>query len=216
MTRRHLWTVAAIFAVLLLAGPAEAGQASMLDSSEVSAFMGTWAVVTESPRGGTFDLTLTLWDDGSKVAARFGHDCTFAITDIAKDGDNLVLTFEPDDVGSRSPTWAPDGCRTFARSGRSGRFGNAIWSRAGRELLFTDGVILTLTLDGEMLNAIWTSRGEQFSMSGTGRRTAVVLNELSELQDGVPVPLAMPLQSGTTLGHYDVTSLLGEGGMGQV
>ena len=26
----------------------------------------------------------------------------------------------------------------------------------------------------------------------------------------------MPLQPGATLGHYDVTSLLGEGGMGEV
>ncbi len=26
----------------------------------------------------------------------------------------------------------------------------------------------------------------------------------------------MPLTAGTSLGHYDVTSLLGEGGMGQV
>ncbi len=26
----------------------------------------------------------------------------------------------------------------------------------------------------------------------------------------------MPLSSGTRLGHYDVTALLGEGGMGQV
>ena len=28
--------------------------------------------------------------------------------------------------------------------------------------------------------------------------------------------LTMPLTAGTTLGHYDVTALLGEGGMGQV
>ncbi len=26
----------------------------------------------------------------------------------------------------------------------------------------------------------------------------------------------MPLEPGTTLGHYDVTALIGEGGMGQV
>ena len=31
-----------------------------------------------------------------------------------------------------------------------------------------------------------------------------------------PVLLGMPLSPGSKLGHYDVTSLLGEGGMGQV
>jgi len=30
------------------------------------------------------------------------------------------------------------------------------------------------------------------------------------------VQQTMPLSAGTRLGHYDVTSLLGEGGMGQV
>ena len=41
MTRQQLWTLATVLSVLLLAGPAAAGQASMLDASEASAFMGT-------------------------------------------------------------------------------------------------------------------------------------------------------------------------------
>jgi hypothetical protein len=52
MTRQHVWTAATVLGVLLLAGPAAAGQASMLDASEASAFMGTWAIAMENPRGG--------------------------------------------------------------------------------------------------------------------------------------------------------------------
>ena len=72
MTRQHLWTAAAVLGVLLLAGPAAAGQASMLNSSEASAFMGVWVISFESPRGGTFEQTLTVRDESGKVAARIG------------------------------------------------------------------------------------------------------------------------------------------------
>ena len=96
MTRQHLWTAAAVLGVLLLARPAAAGQASMLNSSEASAFMGVWVISFESPRGGTFEQTLTVRDESGKVAARIegGRGGGNDITDIAKDGDDLVLTFE--------------------------------------------------------------------------------------------------------------------------
>ena len=51
MTRQQLWTLATVLSVLLLAGPAAAGQASMLDSSEATAFMGSWVITMETPRG---------------------------------------------------------------------------------------------------------------------------------------------------------------------
>ena len=57
------------------------------------------------------------------------------VTDIAKDGDNLVLTFE-----------------------RSGRGGNAI------------DVVMTLTLDGEMINATQDVGGGRFSTSGSDKK----------------------------------------------
>ena len=136
MTRQHVWTAATVLGVLLLAGPTVTGQASMLDASEASAFMGTWVVSMESPRGGTFDQTLTVRDEGGKVATRLegGRGGANDITDITKDGENLVLTFE--------------------REGRAGVI----------------DVVLTLTLDGEMLNVTQVFGGGQFSMNGTGKR----------------------------------------------
>ena len=137
MTRQHLWTAAAVLGVLLLAGPAAAGQASMLNSSEASAFMGVWVISFESPRGGTFEQTLTVRDESGKVAARIegGRGGGNNITDIAKDGDDLVLTFE-----------------------RTGRGGNP------------SETVMTLTLDGAMINATMSVGGGQFSLSGTGKK----------------------------------------------
>ena len=103
MTRQRVWTVSA---VLLLAGPAAAGQASMLDASEASAFMGTWVIAMESPRGGgTRDQTVVIRDEGGKAAARIegGRGGALDITDIAKDGDSLILSFERSGRGRTFP-----------------------------------------------------------------------------------------------------------------
>ena len=70
MTKQHAFTAAMALSVLLLTGPAVAGQASMLDASEASGFMGTWVISMEAPRGGTFDQTVTVRDEGGKVATR--------------------------------------------------------------------------------------------------------------------------------------------------
>jgi len=137
MTRQHVWTAATVLGVLLLAGPAAAGQASMLDASEASAFMGTWVIAMESPRGGgTRDQTVVIRDEGGKVAARIegGRGGALDITDIAKDGDSLVLSFE----------------------------------RSGRGQVFP--IVLTLTLDGEMINASQDIGGGRFTVSGSGKK----------------------------------------------
>ena len=63
MTRQQLWTAATVLGVLLLAGPTAAGQASMLDASEASAFMGTWVITMETPRG-TNEQKVSIRDEG--------------------------------------------------------------------------------------------------------------------------------------------------------
>ncbi len=138
MTRQHVWTAATVLGGLLLAGPAAAGQASMLDATEASAFMGAWVIAMENPRGGgTRDQTVTIRDEGGKVAARIagGRGGALDVTDISKDGDRLVLSFE-----------------------RSGRGGDAV------------PVVLTLTLDGDMINASQDFGGGRFTMSGSGKK----------------------------------------------
>ena len=137
MARHHAWTAATVLGVLLLAGPAAAGQASMLDASEASAFMGTWVIAMENPRGGgTRDQTVVIRDEGGQAAARIegGRGGALDITDIAKDGDSLILSFE------RSRR-----CRAFP-------------------------IVLTLTLDGEMINASQDIGGGRFTVSGAGKK----------------------------------------------
>ncbi len=128
-------TAATVLSLLVLTGPAMAGQASMLDSSEASAFMGTWVIAMESPRG-TREQTVAIRDESGKVAARLqgGRGGAIDITNIARDGDNLVLTFD----------------RSFQ--------GNSI------------DIVLTLTVDGDMINATQDVGGGQFSSSGSGKR----------------------------------------------
>ena len=141
MTKQHAFTAAMALSVLLLTGPAVAGQASMLDASEASGFMGTWVISMENPRGGgTRDQTVVIRDEGGKAAARIEGGRGYVdqrqldITDIAKDGDSLVLSFE--------------------RSGRGQAF----------------PIVLTLTLDGEMINASQDIGGGRFTVSGSGKK----------------------------------------------
>ncbi len=95
MVRRGLCAVA-VFGVMLLAGTAWAGQASELAASEASEFMGAWVVDMETPRGGTNSQTIAISDDGGMVAARIegGRGGAVSVSDISKDGDDLVLAFE--------------------------------------------------------------------------------------------------------------------------
>ena len=154
MTRQQL--AAAVVCMLLLAGPPAAGQASVLDSSAARGFMGTWVISMESPSGDTFDQTVAIWDEGGKVATFYDGPLWVPvdrgrgvpiITDVSRDGDDLVLTL-----------------------GRRGKGGPAVWSRDGRFILYTDGVVLTLTRDGEMLSVTEEFAGGQISLSGSGKK----------------------------------------------
>ena len=120
---------------LALSGLVTAQEASMLDVSDAEGFVGEWAISMETPRG-NFEQNLALTDVGGKVAAELsgGRGGTFAITDITKSGDDLVLSFERERQGNTFP------------------------------------VTLTLSLDGDMLNATQDVANGAFTVSGTGSK----------------------------------------------
>ena len=114
-------TATVVVGMLLLAGPPAAGQASLVESSAARRFMGTWVISMESPSGDTFDQTVAIWDEDGKVAAFYDGPLWVPvdrgrgvpiITDVSKDGDDLVLTL-----------------------GRRGDGGPAVWSRDGQSIL---------------------------------------------------------------------------------
>ena len=156
MTRQRLSATAAIVGVILLAGFSAAGQISVSDLSAVREFMGTWVISLESPSGDRFDQTLAIWEEDGKVAAFYDGPLWVPvdrgrgvpiITDVSRDGDTLVLTL-----------------------GRRGEGGPAVWTRDGRSILYTNGAVLTLSLDGEMVNVTEKFAGGQLRLSGTGKR----------------------------------------------
>ena len=85
---------------LALSGLVTAQEASMLDVSDAEGFMGEWVLEMETPRG-KLERNLALTDVGGKVAAvSGGREGTFAVTDISKSGDDLVLSFEREARGN--------------------------------------------------------------------------------------------------------------------
>ena len=94
------WIVGAIAAVVLLA--ASPLKAQSVASADATAFLGTWTMSLESPQG-PFEQVLELKDAGGKVSGQLTSPISpdpTAITDIAKDGEDLVLKFNGDFQGT--------------------------------------------------------------------------------------------------------------------
>ena len=94
------WIVGAIAAVVLLA--ASPLKAQSVAAADATAFLGTWTMSLESPQG-PFEQVLELKDAGGKVSGRLTSPISpdpTAITDIAKDGQDLVLKFNGDFQGT--------------------------------------------------------------------------------------------------------------------
>ena len=97
------WRIASVLAALvLLVAPRLSAAQTPLASAEAAGFLGTWTLTVESPQG-PFDQSLELKDVGGKVSALLTSPISpepTAITDIAKDGDDLVLKFNGDFQGN--------------------------------------------------------------------------------------------------------------------
>src|SRR5918998_6219166 len=87
-----------ISALLLLSAvtlPVAAQTAQALAPTEAAAFMGVWSLTLDSPQG-SFEQTLTVNDEEGKVVAEISNQMQpepQKITNISKDGSNLVLKF---------------------------------------------------------------------------------------------------------------------------
>jgi hypothetical protein len=97
----HSWIVGAIAAVALLAAPPVKAQSS-LAAAEATAFLGTWTITLDSPQG-PFEQVLELKDAGGKVSGQITSAIApepTQVTDISKDGQDLVLKFNGDFQGT--------------------------------------------------------------------------------------------------------------------
>ena len=99
--KRHSWIVGAIAAVALFAASPVNAQSS-LAATDATAFLGSWVITLDSPQG-PFEQTLELKDAGGKVSGQITSAIApepTQVTDIAKDGQDLVLKFNGDFQGT--------------------------------------------------------------------------------------------------------------------
>ena len=99
-----------IAVVLTLSSAASYAQA--LTAADLGSFMGTWALVVDSPQG-PFEQELIFKEDAGKVMAEMNSQLgNQKITDVSKDGGNVILKFAGDFQGNpfdAAITLIPDG-----------------------------------------------------------------------------------------------------------
>ena len=85
-----------------LLSPLAVSAQSGLDASQAQAFMGDWVVDMDTDFG-PFSMTLEVEDQGGKVAASIGApdmgQGMQSVTDVSKDGESLIMTWEIDAQG---------------------------------------------------------------------------------------------------------------------
>jgi hypothetical protein len=87
---RRFWL--AVFVPLCVLAAGGGAQASALEASKASAFMGTWPLTMTNPAGAR--ETVRIWDEKGvvKASVQSGRFPAIPATGILKDGDVLVLT----------------------------------------------------------------------------------------------------------------------------
>ncbi|MGE0159323.1 MAG: hypothetical protein AB7T31_07900 [Gemmatimonadales bacterium] len=102
--KRNRLTAAALFTLALLAAtavPSTVSAQSQLATSEARTFIGSW-VLSFSSDMGPFSMNVEIRDMGGKVAATLNQadmGMQQEVTDIAKSGESLVLSFDGDFQG---------------------------------------------------------------------------------------------------------------------
>ena len=97
---------------VVLALSSSASYAQALTAADLGSFMGTWALVVDSPQG-PFEQELIFKEDGGKVMAEMNSQLGLQkITDVSKDGGNVILKYAGDFQGTpfeAAVTLIPDG-----------------------------------------------------------------------------------------------------------
>jgi hypothetical protein len=105
--------------ILTLLSPLAASAQSQLDVAQAQAFMGKWVIAIESDFG-PFSMNLEITNQDGKVAASIGAPemgGMQSVTDISRDGEGLVMSWEMDAQGQFVPatmTLAPAGANFSA------------------------------------------------------------------------------------------------------
>jgi hypothetical protein len=86
--------------------------AQSLTAADLGSFMGTWSLTLDSPQG-PFDQELVFKEEAGKVVAEMNSQIgQQKVTDVSKDGANIVLKFAGDFQGNSfdaAVTLTPDG-----------------------------------------------------------------------------------------------------------
>lgn len=100
---------------LVMLSPLAVSAQSDLNASEAQAFLGSWVVAMDTDFG-AFSMNVEIEDQDGKVAASIGAPDMGgpmeSVSDIAKNGDDLVLTWMMDAQGQlvdAAMTMSPDG-----------------------------------------------------------------------------------------------------------
>lgn len=104
---RLIGTLAVVIAV-----SASSLSAQALTAADLGSFMGTWTLTLDTPQG-AFDQELVFKEDDGKIVAEMNSQMgTQKITDVSKNGGDVVMKFAGDFQGNAfdaTVTLTPDG-----------------------------------------------------------------------------------------------------------
>jgi hypothetical protein len=106
--------MARLLGTLAIAIALSTGLSAQISPADAAAFMGSWALMLDTPQG-SFEQSLELKDEGGKVVAEISSQMApevQKVTDVSKKGNDLVLKFAGNFQGNpfdAAITLIPDG-----------------------------------------------------------------------------------------------------------
>jgi hypothetical protein len=106
--------MARLLGTLAIAIALSTGLSAQISPADAAAFMGSWALMLDTPQG-SFEQSLVLKDEGGKVVAEISSQMApevQKVTDVSKKGNDLILKFAGNFQGNpfdAAITLIPDG-----------------------------------------------------------------------------------------------------------